>query len=122
MHPAPRVIVVEPDQWPRAIMRAALIEAGYDAIGSRGLAASLRIPAADPVRGSVVAVVVDNDALAAASIDVGRSFRQRFRGAAMVLIARPTRAAARGSWAAVLKRPASVADVVDAVRRVAPLA
>lgn len=122
MSHAPRVIVIEPDQWPRAVLRAALIEAGYDAIGARRISASLRIPTAEPDRGPVRAVLIDGDALTEASPEDRVKMRERFAGAAFVLLARPTRAAPQGPWAAVLERPASIAQLVDAVRGLAPLA
>jgi len=31
--PPPRILVVSGEQWPRALLRAQLDEAGYDAIG-----------------------------------------------------------------------------------------
>lgn len=31
---APRVLILQPDHWPRALLRAELREAGYDAVGA----------------------------------------------------------------------------------------
>lgn len=52
-----------PEHWPRALLRAALREAGYDAVGAPGLSGALRYRAAAPDRGPVRLVVIDRDAL-----------------------------------------------------------
>src|SRR3954470_19927901 len=53
----PRVLLVMPDQWPRALLRAALRDAGYDAVGAPGLSAALRYRPAVADRGPVRLVV-----------------------------------------------------------------
>jgi hypothetical protein len=116
------VLLVMPEQWPRALLRAALRESGYDAVGARTLAEALRARPAEPHRGPVRLVVVDQPAL-----DVAAGGEQLARllnhhgGPATLLLARTTMAAPGGSWHRVLRRPVSVADVVAATQALMPL-
>jgi DNA-binding response OmpR family regulator len=124
----PRVLLIMPDQWPRALLRAALREAGYDALGAPGLAAALHYRAEAPGRGLVRLVVVDQAVLAdhdAAALlgELGR----RHGDPGLVLLARagdaqpiPGAAAALG-WRHVLRRPTSIAELVAAVQTLLPL-
>jgi hypothetical protein len=119
--PAPRVLLVMPQQWPRALLRSALREAGYDAVGTRTLSSALRIPVTMPGRGPVRAIVIDQGAL-----DDERDGRlARLLAAhdepAAMLLARSTSVTPPGPWQRVLRRPVSVADIVDAVQALLPL-
>src|SRR3954454_21547300 len=62
--PPPRVLLVMPEQWPRALLRAALREAGYDALGAPGLPGAIRYPVHPGDRGPVRLVLLDQAALA----------------------------------------------------------
>jgi DNA-binding NtrC family response regulator len=119
--PAPRVLIVMPDQWTRALLRAALREDGYDAVGSRGVREALRVRPDDPERGPVRLIVVDQDALAANAPALFPALRDRLGRPETLLIRRGTRSAPNGEWGRVLQRPVSVADIVEAVRTLAPL-
>jgi hypothetical protein len=117
-----------PAHWPRALFRAALREGGYDAVGAPGLRGALRYRAAAPDRGPVRLVVVDQDALRdggagpelAALVD-------RHTGPALVLLAKggsaaPLPPAARAiTWRHIVRRPASIAELVEAVQSALPL-
>lgn len=125
--PAPRVLLVMPDQWPRALLRAALREAGYDALGAPGLAGALRYRAVIPDRGPVAAMVVDQAALAKQG-DAGRleALLGRHPGAVPILLARATSIGPRSdspalAWRRVIRRPASIAQLVAAVEKTLPL-
>jgi hypothetical protein len=125
--PAPRVLLVMPDQWPRALLRAALRGAGYDAVGAPGLPGALRYRAAVPDRGPVRLVVIDQDALRAPEAEGElAALTSRHGGPELMLLARggaaPLPPAAREiTWRRIVRRPASMADLVDAVRAVLPL-
>ncbi len=88
----PRILVVSGEQWPRALLRAQLGEAGYDAIGAGTLSRALRDPPDDAERGPVRLMVVDSEA-----------------------------AAAEPEALATLQRPVTIGEVVAAVRRLFPL-
>jgi AmiR/NasT family two-component response regulator len=117
----PRVLVIMPDQWRRALLRAALREEGYDAIGSRGIREAFRIRPHDPDRGPLQLLIVDQDALVGAE-SLLPMLSERLGGPATILVKRATRRASSGSWGRVLQRPVSVADVVAAAEALLPLA
>jgi hypothetical protein len=124
----PRVLLVMPDQWPRALLRAALREAGYDALGAPGLPAALHYPRAVADRGPVRVVLIDQAAMSddSAARLLG-DLLQRHGDPEAVLLARalpaaPLPAAASAvAWRRVIRRPASVGDLVAAVRDIFPL-
>lgn len=118
---APRIVIVMPDQWRRALLRAALREAGYDAVGTRGLRQALLIPPAAPERGPVRIIVLDQDALGDADLPRFESLRDRHDHPDVVLLARATVRPPEGPWQRVLRRPMSVADVVSAAESMLPL-
>ena len=81
MTPPPRILVVSAEQWPRALLRAQLDEARYDAIGAGTLSRALRYPLDDPERGPVRLIVLDSGAVAAelAAVEDGRLSRSTAR-------------------------------------------
>ena len=118
----PRVLVVMPDQWPRAMLRAALREKGYDAVGTRNLDSALRIRRDEAERGPVRLIIVDQPALASAG-DQLEKLLERHRAPLTLLLARSTQAApeGQGHWQKILRRPLSIADVVTASEALLPL-
>ena len=104
-----------PEQWPRALLRAALREAGYDAVGTRNLGTALRIRSDEPDRGPIRLVVVDQSALSGAH-DKLRELLSRHGAPPTILLARSTLATPVGPWQRVLKRPVSVEEIVTAVQ------
>jgi hypothetical protein len=116
----PRVVVVLRDQWTRALLRAALREDGYDAIGSPGVRETFRVPRDDPARGPVRLLIVDQDALGSVPALVP-ALIDRLGGPPTILIRRVTKAFPTGEWSRVLQRPVSVDDVVVAARGLVPL-
>ena len=117
----PRVLLVMPEQWRRALLRAALREVGYDAVGSRGIREALKIPPTVTDRGPVRLVVLDHDAIVAGDSPSVSTLLDRFGHADAVLLGRATVAPAEGRWRAVLRRPFSVQDVLEAVQASVPL-
>jgi AmiR/NasT family two-component response regulator len=119
----PRVIVVMETQWPRALIRAALREAGYDAVGTQSLATALRIRPTEPDRGPVRLVIVDQPALAGDREEARlAALLTRHEQPATILLARPTVRTSTRRWTRVLQRPVSVEDVVAASEAILPLA
>ena len=124
--PPPRVLLVMPDQWPRALLRAALREAGYDALGAPGVPGALRYRPVARDRGSIGVLIVDQAALSesADGADLA-ALLQRHPGATPILLARATSTgpgpASPIAWARVIRRPASIAELVAAVEAALPL-
>src|SRR5215207_8288414 len=126
--PPPRVLLVMPEQWPRALLRAALREVGYDALGAPGLAAALRYRVQAPSRGPVRLVLVDQAALQGdEALAILTTLLHRHRDPAAILLARavamsgPPEKAEPAPWTRVLRRPVSIDGLVAAVRKLLPL-
>ena len=117
---APRILVIMPDQWTRALLRAALRETGYDAIGARDMEDAARYRAIEPGRGPVNLVLVDQDATAT-GMDALRDILSSHHDPPTVLVAHATHAPADGPWSRVVRRPLSVADLVAVVESELPL-
>ena len=109
-----------PDHWRRALLRAALREAGYDAIGARDMEDAARYRVIEPGRGPVGLILVDQDATANA-VDELRDILASHHDPPAVLIAHATHAPPAGAWSRIVARPVSVADLVAAVEAEVPL-
>lgn len=119
--PAPRVLLVAGARWPRALLRAQLIEAGYDVVGAQLVARALRYPAAEPGRGPVLLIIIEQAALALAAPRELERLRARHPSARVLLLASATVAPPSGSWDVVLRRPLAIEQIVRAVRELVPL-
>jgi len=117
---SPRVLIVMPDQWPRALLRAALRQEGYDAVGTRNIDSAFRIRSDEPDRGPIRLVVVDQAALKGAEGRLERLLA-RHNAPPTLLLARPTLAIPPGPWDLVLQRPVSVGDIVSAAQTLVQL-
>ncbi len=111
-----------PAQWPRALLRAALREIGYDASGTRALKAAAYQAAPDSARGPVCLVVLDQDGLAEDAGDELEALRSRTSAAPILLLAPATRRVREGPWTRVVRRPTSIAALVQEIESVVPLA
>lgn len=117
-----------PEQWPRALLRAALREAGYDAVGAISLAEALRYGPVSDERGPVQAVLLDQAALDDEESATLLEALLRHHGyPAAVLLARAMPAqplpgtTAPARWKQVIRRPASIAELVATVQGLLPL-
>jgi hypothetical protein len=116
--PAPVVWIVDADHWPRAYLRAELIERGYDAVGFVTLRAALARLATLRFRraGRPELIVVDLHELA---VDDPLLAGLRRAGAPVLGVADAAAAAdplVRGfPWAALLRRPLTIGDIADVV-------
>ncbi|HEX9606212.1 MAG TPA: hypothetical protein VF962_03200 [Gemmatimonadaceae bacterium] len=117
----PRVLLVMPEQWPRALLRAALREVGYDAVGTRTLSSALRVNPDEIDRGPVRLVILDQSVLGGDADDQLTQLLARNGSQATILLARPTLAIPGGSWKRVLRRPVSVGEIVAAAQASLPL-
>jgi hypothetical protein len=111
-----------PAQWPRALLRAALREVGYDASGTRALKSAVYQAAHDSARGPMRLVVLDQEALAEDEAGDLEALRSRIFAAPIVLLAPATRRVRGGPWARVIRRPTSIADLVQEIESLIPLA
>lgn len=119
--PPPRVLLLIEDQWPRALLRAALLEAGYDAVGARSLGEALGYPANVPDRGPLRVVVVDQQVLRAEDATLLPQLLRREGEPVAVLLASATAVNPEGPWRLVLRRPLTIGDVVREIQSLAPL-
>ena len=117
----PRVIIIFPEQWERALLRAALREVGYDAIGARGIRDLRQIPPIASDRGRVMLIVVDQAALVGAAMPAFDTLFERYDNPTVILLARATVDAPAGPWSRVLRRPVDVDRIVSSVQTLLPL-
>jgi DNA-binding response OmpR family regulator len=110
-----------PAQWPRALLRAALREEGYDASGTRAVNGALYQAAPDPERGPVRLILVDHEALGESDARQVEELRVRTPDAPILLLAAATRRVPEGPWARVIRRPISISELVRTIESVAPL-
>ena len=118
--PPPRILLVMPDQWPRALLRATLRETGYDAVGTRTVNGARMLLASEEGRGPVRLMLIDQGALtedAAGDLDALRGDSDT----PLVLLATVTHREPEGTWARILRRPLSVGDVAQAIEHLVPL-
>ena len=109
-----------PEQWPRALLRAALREVGYDAIGTRTVRGARTLLASGEERGPVRLILLDQDALTDdAQIELEKL--RRTSSASLVLLAPATRRVSEGGWTGVLRRPLTVGELAQAIERLVPL-
>jgi hypothetical protein len=123
----PRILIVMADQWPRATLRAALREIGYDAIGTRSLSGALAYAAWASGRGPVCAIVVDAGAMIPSAghphpEEALAALGQRHGAVPLLLLGSAVHADPAGAWTRVLRRPFSIQDVVAVVSEMVPLA
>jgi hypothetical protein len=108
------------DQWPRALLRAALREVGYDAAGTRTLTGALRLAEPETGRGAVGLILLGREAFSAEE----RPDLERLRTttqAPILFLAGTGSDIEDGPWTLVLRRPISVGELVRAIERVLPL-
>jgi hypothetical protein len=116
----PRVLLVIPNQWHRSLLRAQLRELGYDALGAPDLEGSLLYPAAEPERGPVGLIVVDQQALVGGDHGLLTHLMDRHARPPSVLIAPAGQAPADGQWVQIVTRPVSIAELAEWVGRLLP--
>jgi len=114
--PPPKVLIVMAEQWPRAQLRAALREAGYDALGASDLDEALTYPAVERGRGPVRLVVLDQAVLQGGREAALPGLLRHHGEPATLLLASVMAVPPSGPWSQVLQRPASIADIMRAVQ------
>ena len=111
----PAVWVIDSEQWPRACLRAELIERGYDAYGFISIGDALE-SAASP-KPEVIILELRGQNLSTESMEAIRSL-----GVPTIALggsAELNEPLVRGhKWDLILKRPVSLGDIADAVQRI----
>jgi DNA-binding NarL/FixJ family response regulator len=115
VEPPARIWIIDREQWPRASLRAELIERGYDAVGFVRLADALVkllwAPAEKPD-----AIVIDLGGQMDDPRLLAAVFRQRIPFIAIAGAAEAETPAVRQlPWAGFMQRPVTLGDVADAL-------
>ena len=118
---SPRVVIVLPEEWPRALLRVELRERGYDAVGAPGLEEAEAYASADEDRGPVRLIVVDQAVLEGAETGALDRLKRTLGTGSVLLLGRTGAPVPSGAWAAVVRRPFQVGEVLRAVEELIPL-
>jgi CheY-like chemotaxis protein len=118
---SPRVLIVMPNHWPRALLRAALREDGYDALGARDLDEALTYLVDEWKREPVRLIILDQAAVQ--GLDDLRlvELLRKYPEADTVLLHGAFQPPLPGPWRHVVRHPASIADLAETVRQLLPL-
>jgi hypothetical protein len=113
------VWVIDREHWPRACLRAELIERGLDAIGFETIADAL-VALWRPAQTAPTIVIID---LGGQRLDPRTLVPFHKRGCQLVAIAgaveREAAVARWPAWAALLSRPVKLGDVADVAQHLA---
>lgn len=116
----PRVLIVQAAQWPRALLRAALRQEGYDALGARDLSEAMTYPESEERRGPVRLIIVDQEGLAGQDSSLAELL-SRHEGALLLVLESAFRPSGQASWPHVLRHPVTIADIVRTTQQLLPL-
>ena len=115
-----RILIVMTAQWPRALLRAELREAGFDALGARDLDEALTYPAEEAGRGPVRVIILDQAAVPSGSDPRLRALLQGHPEAQTLLIAGALQPSLPGPWRQVLRHPTTIADISRTAQQLLP--
>jgi CheY-like chemotaxis protein len=118
---APRVLIVMAAQWHRALIRAALREAGYDALGAPDLTEALSYPQAEHRRGPVQLIILDQGVIGRADDALLAELLRRHSDPTTLVLESAFHPSVQGSWQHVLRHPVSIADIVSTAQKLLPL-
>jgi hypothetical protein len=117
----PRVLIVMADQWPRALIRAALRQAGYDALGAPDLREALGYTVEEDQRGPVRLIILDQSILRGPNDKLAGELVDRHAGALTLVLESALHPSVEGVWHRVIRHPATIADIVETARELLPL-
>ena len=115
-----RILIVMADQWPRALLRAELREAGYDALGARDLNEAAAYPREEAGRGPVQVIILDQSVIPSSSDPGLLALLQTHPKAQTVLVAGAFQPTLSGPWAQVLRHPTSIAEISRTAQQLLP--
>jgi hypothetical protein len=113
----PRILLVMPEHWPRALLRAELIERGYDVVGAPDLATALLCRPSEKDRGPVRVILIDQDALVEPQIRLFDLLVSRHPQPRLVLLARAQLETPPGDWHTIVRKPALIGQIASAVEQ-----
>jgi hypothetical protein len=107
--------------WPRALIRAALREAGYDALAAPNLEEALSYPAREAGRGTVRLIILDH-----AVIEPDRDSRlchllARHPEALTLVLQSAFGPSFTRAWPHILRHPVTIAEIVRTTEQLLPL-
>jgi hypothetical protein len=115
--PPPRILLVMPEHWPRALLRAELIERGYDVVGTPDLPAALLPRPVEKDRGPVRVIVIDQDVLVEPQSRLLDLLVSRHPNARLVLLSRAQLEMPPGAWDQIVRRPALIGEIASSIEQ-----
>jgi hypothetical protein len=115
-----RILIVMAAQWPRALLRAELREAGYDALGARDFDEAMSYPKEEPGRGPVRLIILDQAALEGGDDPRLKELLRLHTDAETLLIAGAFQPPSPGQWRRVLHHPTTIAEIIQAAEQLLP--
>ncbi len=115
----PVVWIISSEQWPRALLRAELIEHGYDAVGYLNLDQALTaLPSRIGEEPAAIVLDLNNQLITS---DLLSALKQEATPTIILggMVETEDPLIHRFSWTAVLKRPFTIGDVLAVLDRVA---
>lgn len=113
----PRILLVMPEHWPRALLRAELLERGHDTVGAPGLRTALLVPTVERDRGPVRLLIIDHAAIDRRELRLLELLLENHHQPRVLLLARPTLERPPGPWAKVLDFPVTVNEIATEAGR-----
>jgi hypothetical protein len=110
-----RLLLVVPDHWTRVLLRAELLEEGYDAVGATSMENALGVPKTD-ARGPVRMILLDQGALSGQQASAARALAARHGNAPIMLLASALSMPPAGPFRVVIRRPTTIGGLVSAIR------
>jgi CheY-like chemotaxis protein len=117
----PRVLIVMAAQWQRALIRAALRDAGYDAVGAVDMAEALSHPAEEPRRGPVRLLILDQRAIQGPDDPSLDQLLRQHPEAVTLILESAFHPSVQGTWQHVLRHPVTIAEIVQTTQQLLPL-
>jgi hypothetical protein len=116
----PRILLVMSDHWTRALLRAELIERGYDVVGAPDLVTALLCRPVERDRGPVRGILIDQEVLVEPAVRLLDLLVSRHRNPPVLLLASAVLRAPSGPWKRVLHKPAAIGKIASAVEETVP--
>jgi hypothetical protein len=115
-----RILIVMAAQWPRALLRAELREAGYDAMGARNLDEAGTHPREEAGRGPVRLIILDQAAIPSSHDPRLTALLHTHPEAQTVLLAGAFQPPLPGKWGQVLRHPTTIAEIIQTAQQLLP--